>query len=191
MTFASLLTRFETLLRQRRPAYYATLNPPAPAAELAAFEAEFQLTLPAELRLWFSWHDGQEGFERFCQNNCLQSLSGAAETMRINRELLAAGDFVPNWWQPGWVPFLENGGGDHVCVDLQGTFTGHAEQVLEHWHDWEPRTILFPDLTSWLQAVVQAYEAAGEGEQELTDEHVEAMELEHPAGFPQKFTAGG
>ncbi|PJJ60473.1 cell wall assembly regulator SMI1 [Hymenobacter chitinivorans DSM 11115] len=190
MTFPTLLTRLDALLQQRRPAYYATLNPPATAAELAAFEAEFGLMLPAELRLWFGWHDGQRGFESFVQNNCLQSLSSAADTMRVNRELLEDGDFVANWWQPGWVPFLENGGGDHVCVDLSGTFTGHAGQVLEHWHDWEARPVLFPDLTAWLTAVVQAYEMAGEGGEELPDESVEEMELEHPAGFPQEFEAG-
>ncbi|UOQ51709.1 SMI1/KNR4 family protein [Hymenobacter cellulosivorans] len=190
MTFPALLARLDALLQQRRPAYYATLNPPATAAELAAFEAEFELTLPAELRWWFGWHNGQQGFESFVQNNCLQSLGSAAETMRVNLELLEAGDFVPNWWQPGWVPFLENGGGDHVCVDLAGTFTGHAGQIMEHWHDWEARSVLFPDLTTWLQAVVQVYETAGEGGQELTDEHMEEIELEHPANFPKDFEAG-
>ncbi|TGE28560.1 SMI1/KNR4 family protein [Hymenobacter metallicola] len=190
MTFSALLTRLDTLLQQRRPDYYATLKPAAPAAELAAFEAEFGLTLPAELRLWFGWRNGQQGFESFVQNNCLQSLDSAAETMRVNRELLEAGDFVPNWWQPGWVPFLENGGGDHVCLDSAGTFTGRAGQVLKHWHDWEARPVLFPDLTAWLAAVVQAYEQTENGTELLRDEQIEDVELAHPPGFPLEFEAG-
>ncbi|UOQ75032.1 SMI1/KNR4 family protein [Hymenobacter cellulosilyticus] len=147
--------------------------------------------MPEELRLWLGWHNGQQGFESFVENNCLQSLGSAAETMRINRQLLEAGEFeLANWWQPGWVPILENGGGDHVCVDLQGSFTGRAGQLLEHWHDWEPRNVLFPNLTSWLQAVVQTYEEAGENGTELTDEDLVATELKYPAGFPQEFAAG-
>lgn len=188
--FAHLLQRLDELLRRHRPDYYATLNPPATAAELAAFEQEFDLTLPSELRQWFAWHDGQQGFDSFFQNNCLQSLDGAAESMRINRELLADGDFVPNWWRPGWVPFLENGGGDHVCVDLEGTFTGQAGQIMEHWHDGEARTVLFPDLGSWLAAVVRGYEEAGAATALLTDEIIGELEPGHPAGFPLEFEAG-
>ncbi|WP_139921774.1 SMI1/KNR4 family protein [Hymenobacter sp. DG01] len=190
MTFSSLLNRLDTLLQQHRPEYYATLGPPATGAELAAFEAEFNLVLPTELRQWFGWHNGQEGYDSFFQNNCLQSLDSAAESMRINNELLADGDFVANWWHPAWVPFLENGGGDHVCVDLHGTFTGQVGQIIEHWHNWEARTVLFPDLTAWLAAVVQAYEQAGAESMLLTDEQLEELEPEHPKGFPQEFEAG-
>lgn len=188
--FVRLLQRLDELLQRHRPDYYATLNPPATAAELAAFEAQFQLALPPELREWFGWHNGQQGFDSFFQNNCLQSLDGAAESMRINRELLADGDFVVNWWRPGWVPFLENGGGDHVCVDLEGTFTGQTGQIMEHWHDYEARTVLFPDLLSWLAAVVRGYEAASADAALLTDEIIEELEAERPDGFPREFEAG-
>lgn len=187
--FARLLQRLDELLRLHRPDYYATLSPPATEAELAAFEQEFDLTLPPELRQWFAWHNGQQGFDSFFQNNCLQSLDGAAESMRINRELLADGDFVENWWRPDWVPFLENGGGDHVCVDLEGTFTGQAGQLMEHWHDGEARSVLFPDLPSWLAAVVRAYEEAA-ATPLLTDEIMEELEPTYPAGFPLAFEAG-
>jgi cell wall assembly regulator SMI1 len=188
--FARLLTRLDALLRRLRPSYHASLNPPATAAELAAFEARVGLRLPPELRQWFGWHNGQPGFDSFFQYNCLQSLDSAAESMRINRELLADGDFVANWWSPGWVPFLENGGGDHVCVDLDGTFTGRPGQLMEHWHDWEARRVLYPDLTSWLAAVVACYEQAGAEAGWLTEEQVVNLEPAHPSGFPLDFEAG-
>ena len=185
MDFAHLLARLDALLRQRRPAYYATLGPPAPVAELAEFETEFSLALPPELRMWWSWRNGQTGFESFYGNQCLQSASSAAETMQVQLDLLD--EFAPNWWRPTWVPFLENGGGDHLCLDLEGTFTGQPGQILEHWHDWEPRTVCFPNLTTWLAAVVAAYE---QGTDPLTDEQVAKLELVSPAGFPQEFAAG-
>jgi cell wall assembly regulator SMI1 len=192
MDFAHLLARLDTLLQQHRPDYYAKLNPPASAATLAAFETEFQLTLPAELRQWFGWHDGQQPmcFDSLVGYYSLPSLDDMADSMRINCELLADGDFVPNWWRPGWLPFVTNGSGDHLCLDLEGTFTGSPGQLIEHWHDWEARTVVFPNITAWLAAVVQAYETAGQAKSEITDDEVSDFELELPAGFPLEFAAG-
>lgn len=191
MEFPALLQRLDALLQRHRPAYYATLEPPAAADEIAAFEAEFRLTLPAELRLWWGWRNGQRGFDSLIEYRSPQSVSGAAATMRVNCELLADGDFAPNWWRPAWVPLLENGGGDHLCLDLEGTFTSRPGQLLEHWHDGPERAVLFPDLTAWLAAVVAAYEKAYGDGRPLSDEEFADIELEYPAGFPQEFEADG
>ena len=188
MDFAHLLACLDALLQQHRPAYYAQLNPPASDAELAALEQEFDLALPPELRAWWSWRNGQQGFASLYGNQCLQSASGAAGTMQVQQELLD--DFVPNWWRMAWVPFLENGGGDYLCLDLEGTFTGQPGQLVEHWHDWEPRTVVFPSLTGWLAAVVAAYEQAGATHDLLTDEQADELALQSPVGFPKEFTAG-
>ena len=192
MDFAPLLARFDALLQRHRPAYHAQLNPPAPAAELAALEAEFQLVLPPELHHWYGWRNGQPAgcFDSLVGSYEFPSVADVADSMRINCELLAAGDFVPNWWRPGWFPFLTNGSGDHLCLDLEGTFTGQPGQVLEHWHDYEARAVVFPTLSAWLAATVAAYEAAGAATLEITADDAFELELESPAGFPQEFTAG-
>jgi cell wall assembly regulator SMI1 len=39
----------------------------------------------------------------------------------------------PDWWRRDWVPFLENGGGDLLCLDAGGFETGNVGQVL--WFD--------------------------------------------------------
>jgi cell wall assembly regulator SMI1 len=191
-TFDVLLARLDALLWQHRPAYHAALNPPASVAALAAFEAEFAVPLPLELRQWLGWHDGQSArlFDSLVGFYCLPSLADVAETMRINRELLAAGDFVPNWWRPGWRPFLTNGRGDHLCLDPEGTFTGQPGQLIEHWHDGESRTVLFPTLTAWLAAVVTAYETAASPATKLTEDEIFDLEPMPPAGFPLEFAAG-
>ncbi|MBO2011105.1 SMI1/KNR4 family protein [Hymenobacter negativus] len=192
MDFAQLLARLDALLQQYRPAYYAQLAPPAPAAALAAFETEFQLKLPLELHQWFGWHDGQAPicFDSLVGFYSLPSLDDMADTMRINCELLADGDFVPNWWRPGWLPFATNGSGDHLCLDLEGTFTGQPGQLIEHWHDYEARTVVFPSVAAWLAAMVQAYETAALTKTEFTDDEVSNFELEPPVGFPLEFVAG-
>jgi len=192
MKFAQLLARLDALLQVHRPVYYAQLNPPAPAAALAAFEAEFQLKLPPELHHWFGWHNGQPPlcFASLVGFYSLPSLEEMADTMRINCELLADGDFVANWWRPGWLPVATNGSGDHLCLDLEGTFTGHAGQLIEHWHDDKARTVAFPTITAWLAAVVQTYETAALTNPELADDKIDDFEPESPAGFPLEFAAG-
>ncbi|GAB3637994.1 hypothetical protein GCM10027422_35840 [Hymenobacter arcticus] len=191
-TFDALLARLDALLRQHRPTYHAALNPPVSAAALAAFETEFEVPLPPELRQWLGWHDGQPArlFDSLVGLYCFPSLADMADTMRINRELLADGDFVPNWWRPTWLPFLTNGSGDHLCLDPEGTFTSQPGQLIEHWHDGEARTVLFPTLTAWLAAVVAAYEATTKGTDELTNDEVLDLEPASPASFPLAFAAG-
>lgn len=191
-TFETLLARFDALLRQHRPAYHAALNPPVSATAVAAFELEFEVALPPELRQWLGWHDGQPAqlFDSLVGFYCFSSLADMADTMRINRELLADGDFVRNWWRPTWLPFLTNGGGDDLCLDPEGTFTGQPGQLIEHWHDGEARTVLFPTLTSWLAAVVAAYETIPSSAAALTEDQVFELEPTPPAGFPLEFAAG-
>jgi cell wall assembly regulator SMI1 len=190
--FAMLLSRLDALLRQHRPAYLGALNPPVSVAALAAFEAEFEVRLPPELRQWLGWHDGQPAqlFDSLVGAYCFSSLADMAAAMRINRELLADGDFVPNWWRPTWLPFLTNGGGDHLCLDPEGTFTGQPGQLIEHWHDGEARTVLFPTLTAWLAALVTTYETATSPFAGLTDDEIFDLEPAPPTGFPVEFSAG-
>ncbi|MBC8085392.1 MAG: hypothetical protein H7Z21_19510, partial [Hymenobacter sp.] len=78
----------------------------------------------------------------------------------------------------------------HLCLDLEGTFTQQPGQIIEHWHDWEPRNVIFPNLTAWLAAVVQAYETCLTETNELTDARVSDLELRLPASFPLEFRAG-
>ncbi len=68
------------------------------------------------------------------------------------KELLDGGDFkdissepekgVKNdWWNPKWIPFTHNGGGDHLCLDLDPAVSGSAGQVITMWHDMEMREV--------------------------------------------------
>ncbi|WP_088702689.1 SMI1/KNR4 family protein [Rhizobium sp. R693] len=41
----------------------------------------------------------------------------------------------PVWWWPKWIPFMENGGGDYLCVDMDPTAGGNLGQIVIYYHD--------------------------------------------------------
>ncbi|WP_188825493.1 SMI1/KNR4 family protein [Brucella endophytica] len=41
----------------------------------------------------------------------------------------------PTWWWPGWIPFMENGGGDYLCIDMDPAPGGTLGQVVAYYHD--------------------------------------------------------
>jgi cell wall assembly regulator SMI1 len=62
------------------------------------------------------------------------------------------------WWHRAWIPFLD-AGGDHLCVDSQGTLGGSAGQVISFFHDDSSRVIDYASLRNWLEAFVASLEA--------------------------------
>jgi len=53
------LARLEAWLAENAPPLRALLNPPASAADIAAFEAHTALGVPPELRRLYAVHDGE------------------------------------------------------------------------------------------------------------------------------------
>ena len=81
-------------------------------------------------------------------------------THRLLTEMLEGGEFdLQMWWSPRWVPFLDNGCGDHQCIDMGGAFGGVAGQVISFWRDWDSRNIEYPSLEKWLDTFVVSLEA--------------------------------
>jgi cell wall assembly regulator SMI1 len=64
----------------------------------------------------------------------------------------------PQWWRRSWVPFLENGAGDHVCLDLAAEGGGAPGQLLTFYHDTDRRPIRFRSMEAWLGDLVESME---------------------------------
>jgi cell wall assembly regulator SMI1 len=147
----TILQQVDTLLRIHRPDYYARLQPGASASELDALELALGLQLLPDYRTLYTWKNGQRGFKTLHHNLTFMSLKQAQEAHTILTGLLRGGEFSrANWWHPAWIPFLDNGGGNHYCLDLAGSFTGRVGQIIEFRHDHPARTILAPSLSAWL-----------------------------------------
>jgi cell wall assembly regulator SMI1 len=65
----------------------------------------------------------------------------------------------PRWWRRGWVPFLANGGGDHLCLDLDAESGVTTGRLVALWHDWEKRKFEYDSLDAWLDGLVSSMEA--------------------------------
>lgn len=155
-----LLQRLDRWLAINRPDYYSCLRPGTSDAALDAFEAKFSLRLPEAFRLFHKWRDGQEpsNLESIQDNRMFSSLEEIAETKDLLDGMIGYDFDDPRWWRRGWVPFLSNGGGDHLCLDLAAEDGGTPGQLVAFWHDWEDRSVEYPSFEDWLRELVDSME---------------------------------
>jgi cell wall assembly regulator SMI1 len=62
------------------------------------------------------------------------------------------------------VPFLHNGGGSYLCLDLAAEDGGQPGQVIGFWKRDEDRPVEFTSVEAWLTELVESMES---GELEL------------------------
>lgn len=158
--------KLEAYLKANNPVLLADLNPPAKDSEIRNLEAHLGVALPADFTECLKVHNGQKGDADWLFNG-LEFLS----THRIQKEwdiwnnLLNGGDFdgdqsVPasgvraDWWNPKWIPFTYNGGGDHLCLDLNPTSEGQVGQIIALWHDDDARQMESSSFTQWFSNFV-------------------------------------
>jgi cell wall assembly regulator SMI1 len=158
---SSSIERVDRWLAANRPDYYARLRPGATDAALDAFEARFSLRLPGPFRAFYRWRDGQESdcTASFQNNRVFMSLGEAAESKELLDGMIGADFEDPRWWRRGWVPFLANGGGDHLCLDVTAEDGGEPGQLIAFWHDWESRSVKYPNFEAWLGQLADSMEA--------------------------------
>lgn len=157
---AALIKRLDRWLAANRPDYYAHLQLGATDAQLDGFEAQFSLKLPKAFRKLYRWRNGHDmiRLESLVQNMMFSSLQNIAHSKELLDDMIGSEFEDPKWWRRDWVPFLANGAGDHLCLDLTAEDGGTPGQLLTFYHDWESRPIQFPGLEAWLAALVESME---------------------------------
>ena len=131
MSVTDLLERLEAWLRMHRPQYLEALQLGASESVLIAFEARFQLELPSSFKALYRWRNGQspDNSSSLQDNRMLSSLEEIADTKHLLDGMIGTDFDDLNWWQRSWVPFLSNGGSDHLCVDTK------SGALIAFWHD--------------------------------------------------------
>lgn len=191
-----LLARLDRWLAVNRPAYYAELMPGAPVADIDELARAVGGELPPLLRELLTWRNGQSGDGAGCLESLwsLMSAEDIAAAMESMAWVEETEGFEDLWWGAGWVPFLANIYGDHLCVDLQGAFGGKPGQLIEFRSKDESRNIRYPSLEAWLETFVIAletgmFEEAGEDHRPgcwdpVDDEAYEALVSARCPGYP-------
>ncbi|WP_135230311.1 SMI1/KNR4 family protein [Deinococcus fonticola] len=172
---AEVLRRLDAWYARYVPAVHATLRPGVRDAELDAFEKRSGLTLPADFRALYRWHDGQNwsvggvlGLAFMPLNEVEHDWKGwkdiAEENASMNVEIYTVshptGAIREQYASPGWIPFLSDGGGNFVGVDLWPDVTGQVGQVMTSGRDEEHRFVLAPDVSTFLRTYLQRLEEA-------------------------------
>lgn len=155
-----LIQRFEAWLRENRPDYLAHLRPGADDAALDNFESTFSLRLPEDFRAFYRWRDGQseDCTDSLYDNMMFSPLESVRETKTMLDEMIGTDFDDPTWWRKGWVPFLDNGGGDHVCLDVEAVDFGEPGQIVTFWHDWDRREAEHASFRAFFEDLVTAFE---------------------------------
>lgn len=166
----TLWKRIEKALNAN-PAVKKSPKKGATEKQIAACEQALGITFPPDLRASYLIHDGQkagtdglfpEGFAELDAEFALLSLDEVAKEWKTWRQLDDVGEFKKrktlsdagvrsDWWNPKWVPFASDGGGDSLCVDLAPAKGGIAGQVIMHQHADDAR----PKKATSVQALFQ------------------------------------
>jgi cell wall assembly regulator SMI1 len=194
-----LVDHLERWLAENRPVYHSGLRPGASEKRLMALERDLGRNLPAGLRALYRWHDGQSPDCPLALQHdwTFMPLDDVCVARAALAQLADEGEFPEsNWWSSSWVPFLDNGRGDHLCVDLDGTFDGPQGQVVHFHHDHESRDAEFPGLESWLAAFMESLDAGlwaeqGSAFEPLDEKEVRVIQHRVAYGYPRTNVAGG
>jgi cell wall assembly regulator SMI1 len=157
----SLIARLDCWLAKNRPDYYALLRPGVTNAELDAFEAQFATKLPTAFRELYRWRDGQhpDSFLPLQFNREFMTLEHVASTKDMLDGMIAFDFDDPEYWRRSWVPFLHNGGGSYLCLDLTAEDGGQPCQLIGFWKQDRDRPVEFASVEAWLADLVDSMEA--------------------------------
>jgi cell wall assembly regulator SMI1 len=160
-TVAALIGRMDRWLASNRPDYYDLLQAGATDAELDAFEARLSLKLPEAFRQLYRWRNGQApGSSNPLQfNRTFSTLEEIASTKEELDSMIGSDFEDPRYWRRGWVPFLHNGAGSHLCLDLAAEDGGQVGQLVAFWKRDQDRPVEHRSLEAWLAALVASMES--------------------------------
>lgn len=167
--------RIEEVLRATAPDVLAILPAGASPAAISAAEDRLGVSLPADVRESYSAHDGSGGAHAGGGADLLPHreyghvgvpLLSLAECVSDRERWLRAweagafddsrasprGPIRPQWWCRGWVPVTWDGGGDHLCIDLDPAPGGGVPgQVIYFSHEEGPLTVVAPSWRAYLE----------------------------------------
>lgn len=130
--------------------------------DLALIESIVGHTLPNDFKDFLKIYNGQKGeVSGIFTDRYFLSTDEIAANWKIWKDLEDSGTFDDcttendsqiknNWWHEGWIPFTDDGSGNHLCIDLAPTSHGNVGQIIEMWHDDNQRKYIAKNFTEFL-----------------------------------------
>jgi cell wall assembly regulator SMI1 len=149
-------TKLEAWIRTNAPDLKKSLKKGASEKQIAKLEKHLGVELPEEYTTFLKLCDGLN--------------ENVAEQWTIWKDLLDGGNFEGvtskpqkgirnDWWNPKWIPITHDGGGNHLCIDLEPARGGRPGQIITMWHDSPERQLMYPNLTEWLEHILNGVES--------------------------------
>lgn len=179
-----VLAQLDTQLQEKRPDFYAQLQPPLTNKEIEILEEKYNVQLPEAIQQLYLWKNGQQpnNYKSFVNNSVFEPLEVVLETASELTSMIGYDFTIKNWWNKHWLPVFSNGDGSHICIDLNETFTNNKEQLIEFWKSDNDRVVTAPSLSVFLQQLAKYYE---ETPKEKFDGYFDISESLKP--YRQKF----
>ncbi|MYT69620.1 MULTISPECIES: SMI1/KNR4 family protein [unclassified Streptomyces] len=148
--------RIETWLHRNAPATAALLRPGATDDELAAFERELGVRIPAGLKALWRRCPGMTAVDGVGADFLLgrwapMTFDAVLETYRMQMGMRVTMDEYVSW-RPSWIPFASFGAHDTLyglCLDAE---TGKIWK----WTEIAERTLVHPSLSVYLEDMADA-----------------------------------
>jgi cell wall assembly regulator SMI1 len=179
-----LIEKLDKQLARLRPEYYRELKPSLSDFEIQNLEKQYKIKLPEDLKRIYKWKNGQNQncYESFVNNAAFMSLEDVLDSAAELTAMIDSDFEIENWWNENWFPIFHNGGGDYICFDCKGTFTGNSGQVIEFWHADADRNVISPTLEVFISQIVKYYDTTN------PQDFDEYFEIENIDKYPLEFT---
>lgn len=169
-----LLSRLDEWYAAHLPAVHATLRPGVTDADLDDFEIRNTLRLPPAFRALYRWHDGQDwsvggvfglDFMPLTQVDQISAMwqnFAAGDLAHLNVDIYVVshptGAIREQYVLPAALPFLSDGGGNYVALDLAPDLRGQPGQIVTTGRDEIHRYVLAPELETFLREYLSRLE---------------------------------
>ena len=140
-------------LANHRPTCLSQLNPGASEVEVSSFRERFPGDMLNDFCAYLGEHDGQPPeSETLYDNKRLMPIREILRAVDIFNEGKQSGEFdEENYWQETWVPFVADGGGNHLVLDAQTGF------VHEFWKSDFDRPKIANSFSDWMDQLIQMF----------------------------------
>ena len=147
-----ILEEIEKNLKEKFTQVYSELQDGASKDQLKAFENIFNGEVPHELKIFYVWHNGQDGYSSFNQKDNFIFLS-IDEVINAYEFLNDPMEEVCQPYVKSWIPIFYNGGGDYLMYEIKGKSKG---KFLTYYHDDTTRKIKYENLEELLMKALES-----------------------------------